>query len=115
MVALRLRDFRFYSSSRLFSGIGQTLLTAAIAWQVYAISHSTVQLGLIGLARFLPQLALTLIAGALADSVDRRKIVLLAQITPFTCSLALCLLTLSGLINLPWLYMLVFCIATSSA
>jgi MFS family permease len=115
LAPLRFRDFRYYTFGRLFSGVASTLLQAAIGWQVYQISGSTLQLGLIGLMRFLPQLALTLHAGAVADTYDRRKIVLLAQITPFTCSLALLFLTVARLINLPWMYALLFFIALGTA
>ncbi len=115
LVAFQVPDFSYYALARLFSGIGQTLFQAALLWQVYRLSGSTLQLGLIGLARFIPQLALTLLVGTVADSYDRRKVVLLAQITPFLCGLSLALLTHSGAISLPWLYALVFCIACSSA
>lgn len=114
-MALQVPDFRVYTLARLFSGVAQTLLQAALLWQVFQISGSTLQLGLIGLMRFVPQLALTLLAGAAADSIDRRKIVLLAQITPFLCGLGLFALTITGAISLPWLYGLVFLIACSSA
>jgi MFS family permease len=60
-------------------------------------------------------LALTLLVGTVADSYDRRKVVLLAQITPFLCGLSLAYLTHTHEINLLWLYALVFCIACSSA
>jgi MFS family permease len=92
-----------------------TMFQAAIAWQVFQISGSTIQLGLIGLARFAPQLLLTLVAGAVADSYDRRKVILLAQITPFICSLALFSLTVSHLITLPWIYVLVVLVGIASA
>jgi hypothetical protein len=101
--------------ARLFSGIGQTLFQAALLWQIYRLSGSALQLGLIGLARFIPQLALTLLVGTVADSYDRRKVVLLAQITPFLCALGLSYLTHTHGVNLVWLYALVFCIACSSA
>jgi len=91
------------------------MFQAAIAWQVFQISGSTLQLGLIGLTRFVPQLLLTLVAGAVADSYDRRKVILIAQIAPFVCSLAILGLTLSHLITLPWIYFLVFWIAIASA
>lgn len=65
-----------------------TIVQAAIAWQVYEISGSTLQLGLIGLVRFVPALGVSLIGGAVADVYDRRRIVLLAQVAPFVATLA---------------------------
>jgi MFS family permease len=46
----------------------------AVGWQVYAITHSTFQLGMVGLAQFLPMVLLTLVAGHAADRYDRRTI-----------------------------------------
>ena len=92
-----------------------TMFQAAIAWQVFQISGSTLQLGLIGLTRFAPQLLLTLVAGAVADSYDRRKVILIAQVAPFICSLAIFSLTISHLITLPWIYVLVFFVGVASA
>ena len=65
--------------------------------------------------RFLPQLALTLIAGAAADAYDRRKIAMLAQTGPFISATLLFLLTVRHEISLPWIYGLVFLIAVCSA
>jgi MFS family permease len=53
--------------------------------------------------------------GTVADSFDRRKVVLLAQATPLLCGLSLFLLTHNHLVSLAWLYALVFLIACSSA
>lgn len=112
---MQFPDFRFYTLSRLLSSAAQTLFQAAIAWQVFQISGSTLQLGLIGLTRFLPQLALALLAGAVADTYDRRKVILLAQMAPLTCSVVVLSLTLMHAINLPWIYFLVFLIAIASS
>ena len=49
---LRVPAFRLYSSSRIAAAIGQSMLQAIIAWQVYALSGSALDLGLIGLVRF---------------------------------------------------------------
>jgi MFS family permease len=95
--------------------MGYTLLQAAVAWQVFQISGSALQLGLIGLMRFLPQLALTLLSGAVADAYDRRKIVVLAQIGPLLSAILLFALTVHGTISLAWIYTAIFFIAISSA
>jgi len=115
LVALRIPEFRVYTASRLSFSIAFTLLQAAIAWQVFQISGSTLQLGLIGLMRFVPQLSLTLLAGATADAFDRRRIVIFAQIGPFVSGLLLFVLTVHHSISLPWIYILIFFIAVSSA
>jgi len=101
---LREAPFRWFATSRFFSGTAMTLLSSAIGWHVYDLSHSPAQLGLLGLIRFVPSLALSLPAGAVADSVDRRRLIQLAQVVPMLCSLSLCAVTLSGRMTLPVLY-----------
>jgi len=55
------------------------MLAVAIGWQVYAVSGSVMNLGLVGLAQFAPQLLLTLIVGDVADRFDRRRIAIACQ------------------------------------
>ncbi len=49
-------------------------------WQVYALTHSALALGLVGLVQFLPMLGLTLLVGHVADRYDRRRIIALCQL-----------------------------------
>jgi DNA-binding transcriptional ArsR family regulator/MFS family permease len=77
-------NLRLYIGSRFFAGIAYTLLRATIAWQLYEVSGSALSLGVMGLVQFVPTLLSSLPAGALADTYDRRRIVVLAQ------ALALC-------------------------
>jgi MFS family permease len=67
-----------------------------VGWQVYQITHSLFDLGLIGLAQFAPFLVLILWAGHVADTHNRRTIVLLCMATQLLCSLLLVAFTLSG-------------------
>jgi len=97
-------NFRWYLASRFFSGTAMMLLRTAVSWHVYDLTQSAFQLGMIGLIQFLPVLPLSLVAGAVADVVDRRRLVLLSQLVPLVCSLALCVATLSGGPGLPVLY-----------
>ena len=104
LAVFREPNFRWYLASRFFSGTAMMLLRTAVSWHVYELSHSAFQLGLIGLIQFVPVLPLSLVAGAVADVVDRRRLVLLAQLVPLLCSLTLCLSTVSGSLGLPLLY-----------
>jgi MFS family permease len=113
--ALRERDFLWFVGSRLLSGTGTTLLQAAVAWQVYAISGSALSLGLLGVARFLPALGMSLIGGAVADSYDRRTVLVLAQLAPLGCAAVLLAATLGGWVTLPLIYALVLLIACAAA
>ena len=78
LAALRIGNFRWYAGSRVLSGTGVTLLQAVIAWQVYEISGSPLQLGVLGLVRFVPALGMSLVGGAVADSYNRRTVLILA-------------------------------------
>src|SRR2546422_4527167 len=98
------RNFWLYLASRFCSAAAMMMLRAAIAWHVFALSHSAFHLGLIGLVQFVPVLCLMLVGGALADTYDRRTIMMLAQAVPLACSVVLWLVTRSGLASLPLLY-----------
>jgi MFS family permease len=77
--ALRQRPLVLFVASRFFAGAAMTLLRATFAWQIYAITGSAFHLGLMGLAQFVPTLVLSLVGGAVADSFDRRRVVVLSQ------------------------------------
>jgi MFS family permease len=51
------------------------MLSVAIGWQMYELTHDAFSLGLVGLAQFVPMVLLTFIVGQIADRFDRRKIV----------------------------------------
>jgi MFS family permease len=68
----------------------------AIAWQLYLLTHSALSLGLIGLFRFLPILLMALFGGAVADAVDRRRLIIAAQLVLTLNSAALAALTIAG-------------------
>jgi len=72
--ALRHLDFRRYLAAGFLGGIAVQIQTVAVGWQVYAISHQPLDLGLIGLSQFLPFVLLVLPAGQVADRLDRRRI-----------------------------------------
>jgi MFS family permease len=111
--ALREPLFRWFATSRLLSGTAMTLFGSAIAWHVYDLSHSAAQLAILGVIRFVPSIALSLPAGAVADSFERRRLIQLAQIVPMLCSLTLCGITLAGGTSLPVLYAAVALAATA--
>ena len=104
---MRSRNFVRYLASRFCTASAMMMMRAAIAWHVYALSHSAFHLGLIGLAQFVPVLSLMLVGGAVADAYDRRKVMMAAQAIPLTTSLVLFLATRSGVASLPLLYAVV--------
>ena len=70
--ALRRRDFALLWVALLVRGLGAQMAAVAVGWQVYEIHHSPLDLGLIGLAEFVPLPLLALPAGHLADRFSRR-------------------------------------------
>jgi MFS family permease len=96
------RDYRLFWIGRLCANLAQNAMVVVIGWQVYDIARLTMgtkaaalQLGLIGLAQFLPIFALTLITGWTADRVDRRLIARLCLALQFVCAALLAWATLS--------------------
>ncbi|WAH41925.1 MFS transporter [Alicyclobacillus fastidiosus] len=72
--------FANYWISRTLSSTSFQMLSVAIGWQMYALTHNAFSLGFVGLAQFAPMVVLTLIVGHVADRFDRRLIVFLCQI-----------------------------------
>lgn len=112
---LATREFRLYLTSRFCAGAGMTMLRAAIAWHVFSLTGSPFHLGLIGLVQFLPVVPLTLVAGAVADAYERRRVIMAAQTLALSCALVLALATVEGDATLVLLYGAVFLIAVASA
>lgn len=75
----RHRDFRLFWTGLILSGIGSQFTTVAMAWQIYELTDSPLQIGLLGLARGIPQIVLLLVGGLLADAMDRRKLMMWTQ------------------------------------
>lgn len=94
---LRQRDFRIFWIGLLASGMGSQFTTVAMAWQIYELTDSPFQIGLIGLARAVPQIILVLIGGLLADAMNRRRLMVCTQIGLCTVSTLLALLTFHGM------------------
>lgn len=90
---LKNRDFLCYLLGRLVSTFGQQMLTVAVGWELYERTHSSLMLGLVGLSQFLPMVAMTLPAGHLADSRERKKIILVTE--AFLCLTSLGLAAIS--------------------
>ncbi|HZC30172.1 MAG TPA: MFS transporter [Gaiellaceae bacterium] len=73
------RAFRRLWFAQMVSFVGSEVSLVAIAYQVYALTGSTVDVGLVSLAQFVPLLTLTIVGGAFADTFDRRRLMLLQQ------------------------------------
>jgi MFS family permease len=68
------RDFRLLFAGSLVSTIGNQLTVVAIPYQVYGLTHSSLQVGLISLAQLIPFVGGSLVGGSVGDAVDRRTL-----------------------------------------
>jgi MFS family permease len=93
---LRHRDFRLFWTGLLLSSAGSQFTQVAMAWQIYELTNSPLQIGMLGLVRAVPQMFILLFGGLLADAVNRRKLMLVTQGSLFFVSGALALLSSAG-------------------
>jgi MFS family permease len=73
-VAFTYPNFVLYLVARWFIVFAQEMQSVAVGWQVYEITRRPLDLGLVGLAQFLPGIFLFLVSGHTADRFDRRKL-----------------------------------------
>jgi MFS family permease len=66
--------------ARICSTLSFQMTAVAVGWQVYALTHSTFALGMVGLVQFLPMLLLTLVVGHVADRFNRKTIISICQV-----------------------------------
>jgi len=93
--ALQERDFRFLWSAIFSMRFAENMIAVAVGWQVFAIRRDPLDLGLIGLAEFVPLLVLALPAGHLADRLPRRLVAALALAVMVAVAAALLAVTLA--------------------
>ncbi|MGG6135777.1 MFS transporter [Pantoea allii] len=112
---LQHRSFVAFWLARTCSSFGFQMFSVAVSWQIYAITHSAMALGMIGLMQFLPSVLLALPAGHLADQFDRRRIVVIGQLIEWAALLGLVALTLLHWADQIEIWGLVFLISLAKA
>src|ERR1700687_3429887 len=112
---LRNRNYALLFWGQLISSTGTQMQVVAVAWQVLLLTHSPVALGLIGLVQAIPRLIFSLVGGVFADTFDRRKLLLIIEVTLATTSTILALCTIFNVINLFIIYGVVLVSASVSA
>ena len=85
----RHRDFRLLFVGRFVSFFGSMVTTVAFPYQVYALTHSVLLVGVLGVLEFGAILVFAFVGGALADARDRRTLVVLSEAALMVCSLIL--------------------------
>jgi len=77
---LHHRPFAHFFLSRVCGSLANQMQTVAVSWQVYEMTGSALDLGLVGLAQFFPLVALMLVAGQVADRYDRKTVICISQV-----------------------------------
>jgi MFS family permease len=98
------RDFRLLFAGSLVSTIGNQLTVVAIPYQVFALTHSSLQVGLISLAQLIPFVAGSLIGGSVGDAVDRRPLLIVTAALLSVTSVLLAVNSIGGHPSLVTLY-----------
>jgi MFS family permease len=99
LALLRNADFTRYLAARFLGSLAVQMQTVAVGWQVYEVTRRPLDLGLIGLSQFLPFVLLILPAGHLADTQDRRRILVGCYVLLTVCALLLLAFAHRGLAN----------------
>ena len=64
---------------RFVASFGQQMLTVAVGWEIYERTHSSLLLGFVGLTAFVPMVLMTLPAGHVADTRERKRVIISMQ------------------------------------
>lgn len=112
---LKLRDFALLWSAATASLIGDGIYLVAIAWQTYELSNLPTALSLVGLAMALPQLVFLLVGGALSDRLERRRLMMLADLLRAIAIGAIGFMAIAGTLELWHLFVLVGFVYTGTA
>src|SRR5687768_2709303 len=115
LLALKERGFRLYWLALVAQVTGQHMFAFTLGWLTFEITGSQAQLGFIYLCGFVPQFALTLLGGVLADRVDARKLIGAAQINTAIAMIMVGVAAMLGVAQLWHLALAAFLFGMSSA
>jgi MFS family permease len=80
LIAFQYPSFVYFQTARFFIVLATEMQSVAVGWQVYEITKRPLDLGLVGLAQFLPGILLFLVSGHVADRYDRRKLIVICYL-----------------------------------
>jgi len=73
------RDYRLLYTGQFVSALGSAISYVVLPWQMYQLTKSTFAVGMLGVAEFVPMFLMAFVGGAMADYIDRRRLVILAE------------------------------------
>src|SRR5437879_4058686 len=109
------RSFSLFYAGQTLSYVGDGLRTLAIPLLVYNMTGSPLSLGVTYALEFLPFAIFGLVGGALADRLDRRRLMIACDFVRFTVIALFAFAYARGLLTLPWLYAGIAVIAICAA
>lgn len=115
LAPFRIAIFRNLWSATLISNLGGLIQGVGASWLMVSLTTSSALVSLVQAANTLPIVILSLVAGALADNFNRRRIMILSQLCMMFVSAALAVLTLCGWMTPPLLLLFTFLIGCCGA
>ncbi|WP_346281527.1 MFS transporter [Pseudonocardia sp.] len=113
-VVLHNRDFDLYWGGVILSQVGTRGAVAANLYQVYELTGSTAQVGLVGIAQAVALIVLSPLGGVVADRMDRRRLLQYSQAAALAVSAALAAVTMAGAAT-TWIVVVSSLLATAAA
>ena len=109
------RPFLLYFLARGFSEFSYQIAAVAVGWQVYALTGSAFDLGIVGLVQFIPTAALVFVAGHVADRYPRMRVVQMCQLGAALAAIFLAWGTFAGWLNVPEIFAAVAVLGAATA
>ena len=109
------RSFVYLWFARVATIVAYQMLAVGVGWQIYSLTGSALDLGLVGLVQFLPSLALVLVVGHVADRFDRRRILCACQFLALLAAATLAMGSAMNWITEHAIFALVFVIGCARA
>ncbi len=98
-LSLKHSNYRYYIVGMLVSNIGTWMQNVAQPWLAYQITDNAFQIGLVSAMQFLPTLLISVLAGAVIENQDKRRLLFYTQTVLFATTLAMAVLVFTGLIQ----------------
>jgi MFS family permease len=109
------RPFLFYIGARSFSEFSQQIATVAVGWQIYELTGSAFDLGMVGLVQFIPSALLVFAAGHTADRYDRKRVAQICQLAEAVTAVLLAWGTFAGWLTVPEIFASLAVLGVTSA
>jgi MFS family permease len=111
----RQRSFVRFWCARVAATSAFQMQAVAVGWQIYDLTGSAFDLGLVGLVQFVPVVALALVVGHVADRYDRRLVVRIAQLVEAVAAIALAIGSVEHRLGIPAIFAILFVAGTARA